>query len=302
MVNKQIVELMVFGLVLVIAGAADADQTKPKVPEPIERETGAKKDSDSCKLETTAQTREKNIREGVDPKILEVLDKLEALGQTVKDLQADLSLEKLETLVDDRSTKEGKLYYQKEKKNIRFRISFEKTRYDGRSRADREDFVFSDGWLTHRQERGEREDRYQYTRPGQQNKDLMRIGKSPLPLLIGQKTEQILKNFEVSLIKANKKTDPAKIETVHLKLVPRKGTELSMSHTRLEFWLQEAEYLLPVRSQWENDSGDIFTADMSKLRINKGMKKNVFKLSKRPRGYEMTAHPLPKEPTDGGKD
>ena len=289
--NKKIFTVMMAELMLVIAVQAGGDQTKPEVPASNECAIKAKDDSTSCK---------KNIREGVYPKILEVLDKLEALGQTVKDLQADLSLEKLETLVEDRSTKEGKLYYQKEKKKIRFRISFEKTRYDGRSRADREDFVFADGWLTHRQERGKREDRYQYTRPGQQSKDLMRIGKSPLPLLIGQKTEEVLKNFEVSLIKANEKTDPAKIKTVHLKLVPLKGTELSMSHTRLEFWLQEADYLLPVRSQWENDSGDIFTADMSKLRINKGMKKRVFKLSKRPRGYEMTPHPLPKEPNDGG--
>ena len=271
MVNKKIVELVMCGMLAVVGLGIPAG--------------GA---------ETAEKTCEKNIREGVDPKILEVLDKLEKLGQTVKDLQAELSLEKLETLVDDRSTKEGKLYYQQEKKKIRFRISFEKKRYDGPWRAEREDFVFADGWLIHRQERGKREDRRQVTRPGQPSKDLMRIGKSPLPILIGQKTEEVLKKFEVSLVEANEKTDPAKIKTVHLKLVPRKGTELAMSHTRLEFWLREADYL-PVRSQWENDSGDIFTADMSKLRVNKKMNKKVFKLPKLPAGYETKDHPLPKE-------
>ncbi len=279
MVNRKIVKLVMCGMLAVVGLGTPAG--------------GA---------ETAEKTCEKNIREGVDPKILEVLDKLEKLGQTIKDLQADLTLEKLETLVDDRSTKEGKLYYQQEKKKIRFRISFEKTRYDGRTRADREDFVFADGWLTHRQARGKREDRYQYTRPGQQSKDLMRIGKSPLPILIGQKTEEVLKKFEVSLIEVNEKTDPAKIKTVHLKLVPRKGTELAMSHTRLEFWLLRERDYLPVRSQWENDSGDIFTADMSKLRKNKKMKKKVFKLPKRPAGYETKEHPLPEEPEDDGKD
>ena len=278
MVNKEIVTLVMCGMLAVVGLGIPAG--------------GAETAEERC---------EKNIREGVDPKILEVLDKLEKLGQTVKDLQAELSLEKLETLVDDRSTKEGKLYYQQEKKKIRFRISFEKTRYDGRTRADREDFVFADGWLTHRQARGKREDRYQYTRPGQRSKDLMRIGKSPLPILIGQKTEEVLKKFEVTLLEANKKTDPAKIKTAHLKLVPRKGTKLAMSHTRLEFWLREPDYL-PVRSQWENDSGDIFTADMSKLRVNKKMNKKVFKLPKLPSGYELKEHPLPEEPEDGGKE
>jgi len=270
-VNKKIVKLVMCGMLAVVG---------------LEVPAGG--------AETAEKRCEKNIREGVEPKILEVLDKLEKLGQTVKDLQAELVLEELETLVDDRITKEGKLYYQQEKKKIRFRISFEKTRYDGPAFADREDFVFADGWLRHRQERGAREDRYQVTRAGQPSKDLMRIGKSPLPILIGQKTEEVLKRFEVSLIKANKKTDPAKIKTVHLKLVPRKGTELAMSHTRLEFWLTQPR-CLPVRSQWENDSGDIFTADMSKVQVNKGMKKKVFKLPKLPAGYETKDHPLPKE-------
>ncbi|MCK4850869.1 MAG: hypothetical protein KAT11_05935 [Phycisphaerae bacterium] len=294
--NSKIVKLVMCALLAVVGLGVPAGgaQTKPKVSGPIECERTVKKDSNSSGAETAEKTCEKNIREGVDPKILEVLDKLEKLGQTVKDLQAELSLEKLETLVDDRSTKEGKLYYQQEKKKIRFRISFEKTRYDGRTRADREDFVFADGWLTHRQARGKREDRYQYTRPGQQSKDLMRIGKSPLPILIGQKAEEVLKKFEVSLIEANEKTDPAKIKTVHLKLLPRKGTELAMSHTRLEFWLEEPR-CLPLRSQWENDSGDIFTADMSKLRVNKKMNKKVFKLPKLPAGYETKDHPLPEE-------
>ncbi len=102
----------------------------------------------------------------------------------------------------------------------------------------------------------------------------MKIGKSPLPILIGQKTEDVLKKFEVTLLEPNKKTDPAKIKTAHLKLVPRKGTKLAMSHTRFEFWLRKPDYL-PVRSQWENDSGDIFTADMTELRKNKKMRKKL---------------------------
>ncbi len=301
--NRKIVKLAMCGLLAVVGLGISAGgaQTKPKVSGPIECERTAKKDSNSSKPEAMDQTCEKNIREGVDPKILEVLDKLEKLGQTIKDLQADLSLERLETLVDDRITKEGKLYYQRDKKQIRFRISFEKKRYDGPWYADREDFVFADGWLTHRQEHGKREDRRQVTRPGQPSRELTRIGKSPLPILMGQKTEEVLKNFEVSLIEANEKTDPAKIKTVHLKLVPRKGTKLAMSHTRLEFWLEEPR-CLPVRSQWENDSGDILTADMSKLRVNKKMNKKVFKLPKLPSGYELKEHPLPEEPEDDGKE
>ena len=292
--NKKIVELVMVWLALVLAVPASGEQTRPKASESIECGTKAGEGSNSCELKATEQTRKKDIREGVDPKILQALDGLEKLGQEVKDIQADLSLEKLETLVDDRSSKEGKLYYQKEKSKIRFRISFEKTRYDGRSRAEREDFVFADGWLKHRQERGEREDRYQITRPGQPSGDLMRIGKSPLPIPIGQKTEDILKKLEVSLMDADEKTDPPKIKTVHLKLVPRQGTELAMSHTRLEFWLTQPE-CLPVRSQWENDSGDIFTAEMTKLRVNKKMKKRVFKLPKLPTGYETKDHPLAKK-------
>ena len=300
MMNKK-TAATIFGLMLVITSGAWGDQPRPKASELIEGGITAKKDSDSCALKTTGQKCEKHIREGVDPKILKALDELEKLGKTVKDLQADLSLDKLDTLVDERSVKEGKLYYQKEKKGIRFRISFEKTTDDRGTYADREDYVFADGWLTHRQQRNKREDRHQITRPGQQSKELMQIGESPLPIPIGQKPEHLLKDFEVSLIEANEKADPVKIKTVHLKLVPRKGTKLAMSHTRLEFWLREGDYW-PIRSQWENDSGDIFTAEMSKLQKNKKMKKKVFKLAKLPSGYEMKKYPLPKESADESKD
>ncbi len=292
MVKKKIVKLVTCGMLVVAAVAmpADAAQKEAEVSGASQGQATAK--GSSC---------QKNIREGVDPKILEVLDKLEELGETIKDFQAELSLEKLETLVDDRSTKQGQLYYQRSKEAIRFRISFKTTRRGKQTIADKEDFVFADGWMIHRQGRGKREDRYPVARRGQPDTDLMRIGKSPLPIPIGQKTEEILKKFEVSIIEPDEKTDPAKIKTVHLKLVPGKGTELAMSHTRLEFWLRELD-CLPVRSQWENDSGDIFTAEMSKLRKNKKMKKRVFKLGKVPAKYVVQVHPLPEEPKDGGKE
>ena len=278
MVKKKIIELVMCGMLAVVAVVVPAG--------------GAEATKDTC---------EKDIRQGVDPEILKVLDKLEELGGTIKDLQAELSLEKLEVLVDDRSTKEGRLYYQRSKDTIRFRISFEKTRWGERTIADKEDFVFADGWMIHRQGRSKREDRYPVARPGQPDTDLMRIGKSPLPIPIGQKTEEVLKKFEVSIIEPDEKTDPAKIKTVHLKLVPRQGTELAMSHTRLEFWLTQPG-CLPVRSQWENDSGDIFTAQMSKLRVNKKMKKRVFKLGKVPAKYVVQVHPLPEEPEYRGRE
>ncbi len=287
-VKKKIVTLVMCGMLTVtaIAMAAGGAQRKAEVSEATRGEATAKEDSNSSSSATAGPSCQKNVRDGVDPEILKTLDKLEELGRTIKDLRAELSLEKLETLVDDRRTKEGRLYYQRSKEAIRFRISFEKTRWGKQTIVDKEDFVFADGWMIHRQGRSKREDRYPVTRPGQADTDLMRIGKSPLPIPIGQKTEEVLKKFEVSLIEADEKTDPAKIKTVHLKLVPRQGTELAMSHTRLEFWLTQPE-CLPVRSQWENDSGDIFTADMSKLRVNKKMKKKVFKLPKLPRDYEM---------------
>ena len=256
------------------------------------------KDAERCDVATSERTAtEQNIREGVDPKILAALDRLEKLGETVKDLQAKLTLEKWETLVDDRTIKEGQLYYQRNEKEIRFRVSFDVSRHGKQSVSNPEHFVFTGGWLTYRQERGKREDRYQVTRPGQPSSDLMRIGKSPLPIPIGQKTEDVLKNFEVSLIEQNEQTDPPEIKTVHLKLVPRKGTELAVSHTRLEFWLAEPDCLV-VRSQWENDSGDIFTADMNDIQVNKGIKDKIFQLPKLPRGYEVEDWPLPEEPEE----
>ena len=299
MVSKTIVKLAMCGMLAVTAVALAADDAEKKADAP--GQPTAKDDSNAICSAATGPKCEKDVRQGVDPKLLSVLDKLETMGETLKDLRAELSLEKWETLVDDRSTKDGRLYYQRNKDAIRFRISFEKTRWGQRTIADKEDFVFADGWMTHREGRSKREDRYPVTRPGQKDTDLMRIGKSPLPIPIGQKTEDILKKFEVSLMDADEKTDPPKIKTVHLKLVPRQGTELAMSHTRLEFWLTQPE-CLPVRSQWENDSGDIFTAEMTKLRVNKKMKKRVFKLPKRPSGYEVKVHPLPDEPDELGNE
>lgn len=234
-----------------------------------------------------------NTRAGVSSKVLAALDGLEKLGKTVKNLQGKLRLEKIETLVDDKTIKEGRLYYKREKEEIRFRITFEDTIYDRRRIKEPEHFVFANRWLTHRQERIKREDRYEVTRQGQPSSDLMRIGKSPLPIPIGQKTEEVLKNFKVTLIEPDEKVDPEKIETVHLKLVPKKKVESTVS-PRLEFWLRTKDYLA-VRSQWENDSGDIFTADITDLKINKRIKDKDFKLGRLPRDYDEQAHPLPVE-------
>ena len=237
--------------------------------------------------ELTITVLEKAVLPATQPtEILKALKQLEGLGETTRDLQAELRLKKLETLVDDETIKEGQLYYEKNKDQIRFRVSFYKTFQDNQPINDPEHFLLSERWLTHRQGRIKREDRYEVIRPGQTSTDLMRIGKSPLPIPIGQETEDVLNNFQVSLIEPNKEIDPPEIETVHLKLVPKKGTELAVSRTRLEFWLREKDNLV-VRSQWENDSGDIFTADMSNLRINKGIKDKDFRLPRLPGDYEV---------------
>ena len=294
--NKHTVRPLIGVLLILAAAVVAACRAENTASASAETETVAKPDAeDRVRCEGTAEVKKDSIRDGVPARVLEALDRLEKLGETIKDLQAELKLEKLETLVADRTIKEGQLYYQRNKKKIRFRVSFETTLNDRLPIADPEHFVFADGWLRWRQERIKREDHYQVTRPGQPSTDLMRIGKSPLPIPIGQKTEDVLKNFQVSLIDPDKKIDPAKVKSVHLKLVPRKGTELAMSHMRLEFWMA-CEGYLPIRSQWENDSGDIFTADMTKVQINKNIKDRIFKLSKLPRDYEFKAHPLPEEP------
>ena len=294
---KKMAKLLIGGLLvlMVVGGVACREANRAMATE----ENGPEVQDNATQAETNtpAETQKKDLREGVSAKVLAALDGLEKLGETVKDLRGELRLEKLETLVDDKTIKEGQLYYRRDKDKISFRISFEKTIYDGRRFDEPEHFVFADGWLTHRQERIKREDRYEVTRPGQPSSDLMRIGKSPLPIPIGQKTEDILKNFDVCLIEPNEEIDPPKMETVHLKLVPKKGTELAVSRKRLEFWLREKNNLV-VRSQWENDSGDIFTAEMNDLRINKGIKDRDFRLSRLPGDYEVVINPLPEEPMD----
>jgi len=290
-------KLLIGGLlVLAVVGTAAcrAQNTAMAAAECVEDEPKPVVTAEQVSTEPEANTTSNGVREGVAEEVLAALDELEKLGKTIKDLQGKLRLEKLETLVDDITIKEGLIYYKRDKDNIRFRISFEKTIYDGRRFDEPEHFVFANGWLIHRQERSKREDRYEVTRPDQPSSDLMRIGKSPLPIPIGQKTEEILKNFDVRLIDPNEKIDPAKIKTVHLKLVPKKGTELAVSRRRLEFWLREKDKLV-VRSQWENDSGDIFTADMSELRVNKKLKDREFRLRRLPGEYEVAIHPLPEE-------
>lgn len=289
--------LRIFGfLVLLATGVfpAQIDGASPAV-------SGAESCEKICSVsaEVTGQAAEESgepdVRQGVPPEILAALDKLEKLGETLKDLRAELLLEKLDTQVNDTTIKEGLLYYQKDKDQIRLRVSFDKTRYEDHAIKDPEHFVFAEGWLIHRQERAQQEDHYQYLRPGQPSTNLMRIGRSPLPIPIGQKTEEVLENFEVSLIEPDEKTDPIWVKTVHLRLIPREGTEVALSYTRLEFWLAEPMGL-PVKSQWENDSADISTAELKQVRVNKGLSKKVFALPKV--SYKPDVHPLPDEPEE----
>lgn len=221
-----------------------------------------------------------------DASIDQVLDALDALGDRLQTLSADV--EKVEIDADlgedpaNADARLGKVVYQRlDDGDIRIRASFDQVRSGGKVRPDRVEYLLQGGELIDRNYRGRSEVRRVVRRPGERI-DLFRLGKGPFPLPIGQAKDDVHAEFEVTRAPAagGESGADAPPDTIHLRLTPRAETELARDFSSIDVWVHRSDHL-PRRVETLSATGaKLIRTDLRNVRLNAPLSDADFSLEK----------------------
>lgn len=226
----------------------------------------------------------------VSPDIDAILTRLEQKGDEIKDLCCEL-----EYRIDDRInldvlTKYGSIRFKRAQPHDMFLIHFHKLVQDDIPIKKKEWYLFRDRWLWEVKERTTTIIKREIVAEGE-TADLFDVETAPFPVPFGQKKDNILKNFEVSLFPPVK-GDPE--NTDHLVCLPRSETQIAKDFKKLEFYVSRKLHLPVKIVTTELDGNKVTTAIFEKLRINAGLTEKDFAPSEEWKKYTVIKEPLPK--------
>jgi outer membrane lipoprotein-sorting protein len=236
--------------------------------------------------------------EKLSPELEKLLTKVERRGESLKSFQAAMLYEQLQPLTDTMMIRTGDMYYQADEKTVRFRIHFADNLQMDTTEEKRpkpvkfnEDFAFDGMWVTRRNERTKSIQRRQIARTAR-NKEDFRLGKGPFPLPFALKRDDIVKEFDIKLLKPDPKDKTFK-DADHLLLKPKPKSSFAEKYVKLELWLAKKD-TVPVRMRYEVDNAETTTVTWSKIKIDKNIKAATFDLQ--PGGGDWDVEVIPMKP------
>lgn len=208
-----------------------------------------------------------------------LLDQLDTRGQTLESFTATVKLLEFDDNLQLGTTREGKVWYQRlADGGARIRVSFV-NRIDEQkntSRVEPIDYVLDGGWLIERNTNKKIQIRRQVLRPGEKI-NLLKLGEGPFPLPIGQKKEEVKKQFEATLIKPEK-TDPA--GTQHLLLKPAEGSAFKRKFSAIDVWV-DSQTQMPAKIVTLDSKATVSrTTELKDLKVNPKLTNEDFALPK----------------------
>ena len=261
---------MIAMLIPLLAGAGTGFRDEPATP-PVAKE-------------------EKIQSPPVDPRVDEVLARLQKRSDGLKDIRCDLTLVEVDNLNISERRKEGKLLFLITPENPQFLIHFEKSVVDDQL-GKPEWYLFDGYWLYEALARTKRVVKREIARAGEKV-DLFDIETAPFPLPIGQRRDKILRHFDVTLAEPAK-GDPK--DSDHLVCIPKPGSRLERKYDRLDLFVQKGVDL-PCRVVATKTKGlVVITADFPDLTekaINAGVTAQDFAHPKEWKGFQVTVEPL----------
>ncbi|HUU10445.1 MAG TPA: outer membrane lipoprotein carrier protein LolA [Phycisphaerae bacterium] len=216
------------------------------------------------------------VEETLPADVVEVLDKMDAAGKTLKTVRAQFDYELNQTLYDDTQKRKGNLVYQAP--NL---LRFEFTD------RPQETFVFDGRTLFHKKDATRQLIIWELRLPDEPPVDSFELGKVPFPLPFGQKKETVLKHFTVTRDAKEEAADKAKRAV--LALVPKKDSDLARDYRCIRLWV-DAKQNLPTRARLEDTSENITTVDFHHVETNKDADEKQFGRPKVPDNWEIMTH------------
>jgi len=228
--------------------------------------------------------------QAVDPRVDEVLTRLESRGHGLKDINCRIRLVDDDQINLTRLVRRGRILFMVAKPNALWMVHFEKTEIDGEIRKQ-EWYLFDGRWLMEVQERLKQVTRREIVHEGE-SIDFFDLETAPFPLPFGQDKSKILRNFNVALVPPAK-GDPK--DTDHLVCSPKANSSMARKYEKLEFFVRR-DVNLPSRIVVTKNEGlEITTADfpdLSSKSINAGLTAKDFARPRAWKGYEEIVEPL----------
>ncbi len=229
-----------------------------------------------------------------DPVVDGILDRLDARGREIKGLSADLVYRHITTIpVDAEQKKFGSLLFARGEPNASFLIHFTRLVADGVVTKNEEIYAFDGRWYIERKDAESLKTvlRREICRAGERM-DPFELGKGPFPLPFGQKREEILRQFEVSL-SAWREGDPK--DSKHLHCIPRKDSRMAEEYNRVEFYVDPI-LELPVKIVTERRVDEVrVEVEFNNVKLDAAPALSRFKVET-PAGYRETIEPLDDKP------
>lgn len=187
--------------------------------------------------------------------VVQWLDKLEARGKDLHSLAADVVYIKANELTGD-EVRTGKVDYRAvakpEHPSARFVVDFQRLIIDNAARNVRRQFVFDGSWLVEKDHERKFFQKRQIVAPGEAFDPLDIDGPFPVP--IGQKREEIMSRFDVTIIEDDNAAELAKslgldAPPLHLRLVPKAddaNVQGRKNFQRVDLWI-DRDRLVPVQ-------------------------------------------------------
>jgi outer membrane lipoprotein-sorting protein len=210
-----------------------------------------------------------------DASVDQTLDALDAVGRELKSFTAGVKLSEKDEIAQDTVVRTGKFIYQAlGVGDSRLRVTFDTRIQDGAAQPQKIEYLLDKGWLIDRNYGRKIEVNRQMRRPGEKI-DLMKLGEGPFPLPIGQKKEDVHKQFDV------KRVELAEGElkgAIHLELTPLPGTRFERDFATIDVWVDQNSHM-PVRIETEDkNQTTVRTTDLSDVKLGAQLSDADFKL------------------------
>ena len=225
------------------------------------------------------------------PAVMKILAGLEEAGMKFPGarhatVRADLEYTHVDEALGDTELRKGWVAYQKadkakakdgQKTPAKFRIQFDTLKMGrGRTVKDIVDYAFDGYWLTVAKHRIKTITRYQVVAEGQKVEPT-RLGRGPLPLPFGQKSEDMLEHFDITTRDTKKGEPPG---TTFLLLVTRPGYRKSINIKSLKMWI-DSRQSLPVKIISTDKNDNSTTIVFTNMKTGEKFDASMFLLPRR---------------------
>lgn len=229
--------------------------------------------------------------------VIAVLERMEA--RQIKSLQADMQWEHWYTvdLPDEREIKHGEIWYGSTPGDElpKFKVSLKKRVVAGRASKLDEEHLFDGYWYVEKTPVTKMVTRREVRRKGDKSNPY-RLGEGPFPVPFGQRKDDILRQFEVTLAPPSEDDPPG---TDRLICKPRQMSELANTYTQVDFWIVRSGPLsgLPIKLKAEklDKTGRVdshIVVSFKNAKLDQKIDANTFRI-RTPFGYQESVEKLP---------